>query len=564
VSSARQPLGPPQIDFRPLNDEDFENLCFLLILLEYPKAERIQAPDGGADAVLAAAEAGAYERCWQMKRFTGRVYWEQCEKSLDRGRRNYHPAQYTFMFAKDLTLPQRKAFAARVEGRHSDTLVDYVGSSALVAKLLSTAEGERIANHFYADANVNGAALMAAMRAVAARGALETADDVTERLRAISEFLESYDPYFQYSPSARPASSAPPTFPGSVLARETVTGQTIERLDVTPRNSEVMEQFAPSLRIMFENTREGRAAAAQFEAVLLHGGEVALTEGAWVEFTQLPKLFQDDVGVPLRGARITVTPNWEPVPARLVILNPDGSHVRDIDLVRRPPPKGWEASIGATPQGFDLQVSLRRRKKRGQALLTWRLSSEGASNRERLLVLEMTVALHRPGTLRLERRDDALELFSQPLEKRQVPDWISGLREVLSAVVAIEDWVGTQLQLPEELTRDDLIALAEVSYIVQNQRSRMGFASVELDVPPDVFDFTADEYHLRIEQEAKVELFQQTFDLGYFVGQLRARVASRGTPDSAGKVPIRLEPARPEDGNPTFALTRTIERPIER
>ncbi len=74
-------------------------------------------------------------------------------------------------------------------------------------------------------------------------------------MRAIAEFLEGYDPYFQYAPSARPASAAPPTFPGSVLARETVTGQTIERLDVTPRNSEAMERFAPSLRIMFTNTR---------------------------------------------------------------------------------------------------------------------------------------------------------------------------------------------------------------------------------------------------------------------------------------------------------------------
>ena len=43
----RIPLGPPRFDFTDLEDEDFELLCFLVVLLDFPHAERLRPPDGG-------------------------------------------------------------------------------------------------------------------------------------------------------------------------------------------------------------------------------------------------------------------------------------------------------------------------------------------------------------------------------------------------------------------------------------------------------------------------------------------------------------------------------------
>ena len=45
-------MGPPRFDFTDLEDEDFELLCFLVVLLDFPDAERLRPPDDGADAGL--------------------------------------------------------------------------------------------------------------------------------------------------------------------------------------------------------------------------------------------------------------------------------------------------------------------------------------------------------------------------------------------------------------------------------------------------------------------------------------------------------------------------------
>jgi hypothetical protein len=556
ASGTRQPLGPPSIDFRLLSGENFEDLCVLVVLMEHPAAERIRAPDGGADVVLASASTpGRFERCWQVKRFTGQISWSKCEESLDRACEKFGPSHYTIMFARDLTQPMRRRFTERLETRHRGVKVDYIGAAGIVSKLLSSSQGERIANRFYADATANGAALMAALRAVAAAGGpLETADDVASRLAAIAEFLDKQDPYFKYGMSTRPRSVPPPVVPGSVLARETLLGESVERIDVFPRNTDALGQFAPSMQIVFEDSARGRAAAEELESVLLHGGELELPAGAWAEFTRLPKLFESEIGGRLEGVRIMVP--QEPIPARLVISTERRTISRDIELVRRRPPKGWEACMSASLPGAELEITLRRKKGGGgQARFNWKLVPE-ASNRNRLGALEVTVAIAQPGALVIERRADGVQLFRQNLRKRRLPAWVMSLQTVLAAVVDIEEWSGHSVTLPEDLTREDLQDLAEIAYVVRSRGSKMGFKSVDLSIPPEKFAWDQERYRLRIERPAVFELFGQVIDLGFLVGELEA-VATVGAPDEDGVLPVRLEPAAPEFAEPRFELTRT-------
>ena len=63
-------MGPPRFDFTDLEDEDFELLCFLVVLLDFPDAERLRPPDHGADAGLEGTP-GNYLRCWQFKSYSG-------------------------------------------------------------------------------------------------------------------------------------------------------------------------------------------------------------------------------------------------------------------------------------------------------------------------------------------------------------------------------------------------------------------------------------------------------------------------------------------------------------
>jgi hypothetical protein len=557
ASGIRQPLGPPPIDFRLLSGENFEDLCVLVILMEHPAAERIRAPDGGADVVLASATApGKFDRCWQVKRFTGQISWSKCEESLDRACEKFAPSHYTFMFARDLTQPMRRRFTERLEIRHPGVKVDYIGAAGIVSKLLSSSQGERIANRFYADATANGAALMAALRAVAAAGGpLETADDVASRLAAIAEFLDKQDPYFEYGMSTRPRSVPPPVVPGSVLARETLLGESVERIDVFPRNTDALGQFAPSMQIVFEDSARGRAAAEELESVLLHGGDLELSAGAWAEFTRLPKLFESDVGGRLEGVRIIVP--QEAISARLMIRTHERTISRDIELVRRRPPNGWDACMAASLSGAELEIALRRKKSGGgQGRFNWKLLP-AASNRDRLGALEVTVAIAQPGTLAIERRADGVDLFREDLRKRRLPAWVTSLQTVLAAVVDIEEWIGNVVTLPEHLSRDDLRDLGEIASIVRGRGSKMRFESVDLSIPPEKFAWGAERYGLRIEQQVSHELFGEVIDLGFLVGELEA-VATVGAPDEDGNLPVRLEPAAPEFAEPQFELTRTV------
>jgi predicted dienelactone hydrolase len=68
---APEPLGPRRLNFVDLHEDDFEELAYLVILLDHPNAIRLHAPDDGADA--AEFDGSAYTRCWQSKRFTGSV-----------------------------------------------------------------------------------------------------------------------------------------------------------------------------------------------------------------------------------------------------------------------------------------------------------------------------------------------------------------------------------------------------------------------------------------------------------------------------------------------------------
>jgi len=197
-------------------------------------------------------------------------------------------------------------------------------------------------------------ALMAALRAMTAGGALETAADVSERLQAIASFLDDYDPYFVYSPSARPAGQPAPVVPGSILARETISQEMVDRLDVIARSPEVMEHAAPGFRVLFEQTPAGEALRARLEALVIDGGDLELGDAAVIEFTHVPKLFQDELGEPMRGGVIRITPQRAPIPTRLTRVGmPDvrsapagGSFGCATNFRRR---RAWPSSLVSSP-----------------------------------------------------------------------------------------------------------------------------------------------------------------------------------------------------------------------
>src|SRR6218665_1920756 len=110
------PLGPRKLDIGSMTDEDFQEMCGLLVRMEFPEARATDDPDGGADSLLALPEGG-WERGWQAKRYTGTIYWTKCRDSLDRSIKNYGIERLTFCFARNLTVGQEKNFQRKLVGQ---------------------------------------------------------------------------------------------------------------------------------------------------------------------------------------------------------------------------------------------------------------------------------------------------------------------------------------------------------------------------------------------------------------------------------------------------------------
>jgi len=79
---AEKPLGPRDLDLAAMTDEDFEQLCHRLVLLDCSEAVSTDNPDGGADSLLPDG-AGGWTEAWQAKRYGGTIYWSKCKDSLD-------------------------------------------------------------------------------------------------------------------------------------------------------------------------------------------------------------------------------------------------------------------------------------------------------------------------------------------------------------------------------------------------------------------------------------------------------------------------------------------------
>jgi hypothetical protein len=518
----REPRGRPQFDFTRIGDEDFELLCFLVVLLDHPDAERLRPPDHGADAALESPTAGRYQRCWQFKHYTNnQIAWNKCEESLDRAVQAYGMPHFTFVFARDVTGTQKRTFRTRLQRRHASVKVDHIGSSQLVAKLLSGEQGARIANHFFEDPSTNAQTLMAAIRS---GGALEHGSDAHARLQAVGDFLARHDPFFEYPSSIHETGgTAPLPWPNSVLTVENIGPTTTQRTDVIPRNPEALERYGPALQILFDDSAEGAKAKQAFEQTMQFGGEFEADTGTRVELTRMPPLFQDHVGTSLDRARITV--KRPPIPVVLEVGTDAESAAIDLDLHAIPAPTGWDGAFAGTVAGVETLIRFRRLPHGGEQHLTWTYRDTATTARGKLEALRFAALLHEPGVLRIKVRETGEVLMAEQLDLRTPPPWIAALKTVFSDIVAIEDWADIHFDLPEHFTRDQLRDLAHVAFVVKNRQSRMNFEQITLRIPPDkrpVFDQTPVALQLALGTEW--ELFGTQIVLGYLQGEVRAHV----------------------------------------
>ena len=569
MAKSEQPLGPRRLDFSLLSDEDFELLCYLIVAIDFPDAVPLRAPDGGADTALPSGSARAYERCWQAKRFTGHIRWSQCSDSLDAAVARYGMSHYTFCFARDLTGNQETIFGQRLVGRHDGVTVDYWPASRLTSALLASAQGERIANHFYGDPSQNARALMQALRA---GGALETGADAADRLVAVADWLAGHDPFFAYPASVREAHlPSPGPTPGAVIAFEEIGPEVANRFEAVPRSAEAMEQFGPRFSLLFRSTEEGQGALAALQRSMETGQEVTLEEGVSLRFDQLPPLLQSRIpNEPLEGMSITIgrsdarPSGW---PARVIATSDQGEAMLDLDLEPVQALTGWDASFEGSYGGITVALHVRRVGDAGAAGFTFSFSYDSTLPVTDLLAAtSMLGALHGRGTLEIRARNGERPSLRFDFEPQPLPQIFSALHGLLVDLREIEKRAGTTLALPHTIEQNEISAIGEVGYILRNGKSSMNFEHITLVVGDEQRAAFERGTHgpVRMVLPLRVNLFGEEMMLGHLVGAIIAddiSVAEVEQVEDASPPAwsVRLEPASEAARSQTFEFQ--IEEP---
>jgi hypothetical protein len=561
-AAGRPPVARRRLNFGALNDKEFELLCSYVVAIEFPDAEHVANPDGGADSALPRTDR-SWRRCWQAKHFTAQISWSQCKESLDAAVANYGMPHYTFCFSRDLTLNQINLFKQHLVGRHPGVKVDYLGASNLEQILFSSEQGRRIEAEFFGDPDADARALAQAFRA---GGTLRTGADVVDRLEAVAERLRQRDPFYTYlTITAEADLPRAALHPQTIVAIEIIDEESVVRIEAIPRGGTRPEQLPR------QTVHMSREQAEQFERFLSHGGELLL-EGVRVDLHNLPREFED---LDPSGTEMTVqvsAPRQLPPPwdARFTV-EASGLEVPPIVIHLEPlaqPPPGWEAALSGKTGAMEATITLRRREGRGEAQVTWSFKDDlSVSTPVRAAQLNFVEALHREGRLRINDLSGARPELALGLVDRRLDEEFYVLQTLTNDLAVIEEWTGREL-IPTKLVHArEVQAIHTAAEIIRAKGSKMTVGPVRLTMPQDkaddVFKLEGGD-QLLIEQGFGLTIFGTDIEIGVLRGVLVDIDVELMDSSKPGMVDVTLTPVNEAAAHPTFELVRAPKAPPAR
>ncbi|MGO9794316.1 MAG: hypothetical protein ACLP8S_33770 [Solirubrobacteraceae bacterium] len=531
ITMSETPVGPRTFDFGKLSDEQFQEMCNLLVLLEFPSAQATADPDGGADTLLPKPTAGGgWERAWQAKHFTSNIRWAQCKNSLDDAVTNYKVAHVTFCFPRDLTHRQNLKFDEELATRHDDVLVDYWNATKLLSLLNGSAQGRRIADRYFGAPPPGPREIL---RAVRAGGELVTAEQALERGLATGEILSAKDPLFAYAGVQTELHLAVPFTSGTIMSIGATQDGVTVRYDAIPRGA-----VPPiDVRLTFEDSEDGRRAAAALEDALRRRQPVELTTGVSLSTTGAPGFFQSFVdSLPLDSLQITPEP-LPPWQAVLEVATDLGT--RRIEVLMEPisePRDGYEAKFRGTHVGLTVLLKTRRDDNATTLALDWSYGVRNGTARAHLATLRFAEALHGEGSLTIIHKPTGTKTL-MGLHRSQFP--LASLVAFMEAVMQIEDWTREDITLPEEFPANDIATLATAAQIVQRRKIRMTWSGAEGTLPPD--RITGPLLALHLQTDIAIMLFGNQIGLGTAVRNVAAVQVEDLGADAQNPAPRRFQ-----------------------
>lgn len=244
-----------------LSPERFEQLTFELVGLQYPDAQRVAAPDGGADTLV----LGDVVRVWQAKRSRKRIDWMSCERSLRRALTRWQPASVVFVFPVDLTESQLRTFQTRLADKAEGTEVSVWSASTLLSRLNQHPE---LLRRFFGPSQADLLDVIELSARVG--GPADTAPEILDRLSALGDAADRQDPNFQYQYTVGPHGSRRETSPDAAFTLRIRTERSEIWLNALPRPG------SPNfVSIRFQDSEQGEEARSEVVQAIARGEQIA-------------------------------------------------------------------------------------------------------------------------------------------------------------------------------------------------------------------------------------------------------------------------------------------------
>jgi hypothetical protein len=501
--------------------DDFEQLVFELVRCEEPTAERIKAPDGGAD-VLRPQTQQQPSKVWQAKRYTGDINWEECEASLVRAVGRWSPEEIVFVFARDLSEVTEASFTTRLAGHRqaleNDVSVIRWGLSELVRRL--SERNDLRVRFFGQDLEPMWQALN---RTISAGGALQSAEDLVQRAKTLSEWAAQQDKRFTQAVVASEVEAPEPKWEDlPFMTLQIADPSTRVNIATWPREG---AEVSPPI-FGFLESEDGARARLSAIRQLARGESARITEGARVQMDAPEVVRALAPGHVLETAEMSLSPG-DPVPFAIEIPRGDGAVMtRSIEMYNVPPPPGGAGALAGYAGSVLVQAIIRLREQ-PRISLELQLSGQFAGDlQENADAAELLLAFYeeREGTLRSELLFPGGELTA-PLHDEPDQEKLRELQilnSLFGSLVFIQDQLGITLMPPPEVSPEDVDALLTVRRVLETGEGTATFEGMSgmVDNPQEIA-WLAEKASGSIQQRPVVyEVFDRQLTLGTGAYQL--------------------------------------------
>lgn len=331
--------------------------------------------------------------------------------------------------------------------------------------------------------------LDAVMRAVRAVGELQSAADLAERARTLSQYAEQQDRDFTYSITSSASSTPAPSWDElPYLQMEVIAPKDKVTVTAWSREGGASEQAS----FWFAENEAGRQARAEALWRWARGEEAVITGGAHIRFSTpelMRQLLPDREA--LAGGRLRLSAGAA-FDAEFEVQTADGVEQRQFDVRPVPPRPGAFGALAGLVGSVLFEVNFERVDERHVAAkfsLSTNFGPDAHDSADAAALLHAWCTQERATFRSPVLFPDGIGGRSEDIASAGLCEEMEWRREFYADVAYLEDRLGIDLPLPQEMTGDDLDGVGTAANVLRTGEGTAtfteatGFVEDPLEIP---------------------------------------------------------------------------------